>query len=249
MKNVSNSPTSPIPAETDEVKPSTNTQLRPETFERIIMGTPAQFGNMVKRLMGKFYERGKQDPCLVTDNELNEGFGENTDPVIIWLGRKIGKVGRKQGDGIHNLPVHSGYIVASKLLSRDQRTALTICILAGEPGEEGRHYWKLLSDEISRLDIWFDTSEVAKPGTPTKPVEVTQQAQQNVAKHEPLHCNRWLFREYFDNGRTDLRELKAEWLQIRKEKDFHKDQPLDALKSMHTAIREERKRREKRKKT
>lgn len=61
------------------------------------------------------------------------------------------------------------------------------------------------------------------------------------AKHEPLQANQWLFEQVFDNGRNP-KELVDEWLKIRKSKDF-KEPPVNPLKSMSTAISEERKRR------
>lgn len=66
-------------------------------------------------------------------------------------------------------------------------------------------------------------------------------SQEQEAKHEPLQANQWLFEQVFDNDRNP-KELVDEWLKIRKSKDF-KEPPVNPLKSMSTAISEERKRR------
>lgn len=66
--------------------------------------------------------------------------------------------------------------------------------------------------------------------------------QTDESKHRPLKCNQWLFVEYFDNDRTNLKELKDEWQRIHKEEDF-RTPVQNPIASMRTAINEERERR------
>lgn len=66
-----------------------------------------------------------------------------------------------------------------------------------------------------------------------------------IPRRESDKCNQWLFVEYFDKQRTNLKVMVDEWLHIRKTQDY-KEQPLNPLRSMQTAISEEKKRRQER---
>jgi len=61
-------------------------------------------------------------------------------------------------------------------------------------------------------------------------------------KREAYECNKWLISQYFDLGITNYESLVEQWLQIRQEQDL-KATPHDPIKSMRTAISEEKKRR------
>lgn len=240
MKDTSSESMNPAETGTDDAKSTMHTRARPQTVEQIIMGTPAQFGNMVKAFTNRFYESGKPDPYEVTDSEHNPYLSVSTDPVIVQLGRERLK---HKGDLIP-----CGYIVAISIPGKEPKTNLQITTLSGKWGDEARQWWDLLLQEMAQQVVWLDMPKttVSESDATMKQTGSSQQAQQNIAKHELLYCNRWLFHEFFDNGRTDLRELVDEWLKIRQERDRHKDRPINPLRSMRTAINEERKRRNKR---
>lgn len=61
-------------------------------------------------------------------------------------------------------------------------------------------------------------------------------------KRPMMHANRWLIEQYFEGGKTNLKQLIEEWLRRRKEEDYQ-EVPANPLSSMRTVIAEEKNRR------
>lgn len=72
--------------------------------------------------------------------------------------------------------------------------------------------------------------------------KVEEKQKEPPQKHQIYKCNQWLIKQYFDEKRTNYKDLVDEWLTLRTEE--YKTVPTNPIASMRTVIHEERERRE-----